>query len=335
MHWLIPVVSHTASCAYSLLGQSITPAALVLSVGLVAAQSFHPWGGFYLSFAVFFIVSNATAIALRYTGKGSPSSKDNALYTTTRYLLANTLLAAVLVPLHHYYLAQRMKMVKWFLLDQAPDGCLPVPSRSILQPANYKFQDALANQLPFAIVASYTAATANVLSTSLGGTQGFSILQVVAGAMGAVLVAFTGAHTLPMCEGRVEGAEHVMASVDRAPVWNERTEMEWTDQGRYRDLVVLMTLAGTVGVVIERVVRSMLQGKAEVPKQANGSVQKGKQAAKGAEEVNQNGPLGLSSFVMNVVVTGSVVLGMALWSYLGAQPRPVEEYGGVPGLENL
>lgn len=333
MHWLIPVVFHSASCLYGWLGQSITPAALVLSIPLVAAQSVHLWG-FYTIFAVFFLTSNGVAIASRYTGKPS-STRDGR--RTASYLLANTFLAVALVPLHYYYMKKRTAVVKWFLIDQSPGGCLPTPSRTITEPWSYGFLDAVGNNLPWGIVVSFAVAMAATLSVSLGGSKGLSITNVFAGALGALLVAYTSAYVLPMCDGTFDAAEHVTATVDRSVAWKERTDMVWSDQARYQMLPAMVTVVGVLATVIQHVVYSALQGKGRAiqkSKQANGSVKESKQTIKDDELAETNGARDLASLFMNFLVTGGVILGLAAWSYLGATPRSLDD-PEVPGSNLL
>ncbi|KAK4498562.1 hypothetical protein PRZ48_011220 [Zasmidium cellare] len=320
MHWLIPVVSHSASCAYGLLGQSITPAALAVSIPLVAAQSFHHWGGFYIIFAVFFLTSNGLAIISR--GTGTRSSTKGSTSRNVAHLAANVLLPAVLVLAHQYYLTERLKIVKWFLIERAPGGCLPIPSRSIYEPWIYKFQDAIGNNLVWGIVASYAVAMSTSFSDGLGSPKGISILKTLLGALGALLIGFTAAYSLPMCDGTVESAEHVTASVDRGPEWGERTPMEWSDQARYRILPGAIALVGVVATLLSMGISQSLSGSWDASKdnkQANGHPAKGKQGSEADVRAQLSGNEHLPNFLINFVMTTGVVIGMAVWSYVLAE----------------
>ncbi|KAF2174227.1 hypothetical protein M409DRAFT_49086 [Zasmidium cellare ATCC 36951] len=332
MHWLIPLVSHSASCAYGILGRSITPVALAVSIALVTAQSFHHWGGFYITFATFFLTSNGLTIISRYTGTSSlikAKTPRNAVY-----LLATALLPAVLVLAHQYYLTQRLKVVKWFLIERAPGGCLPIPSRTIYEPWIYKFHDAIGNNLPWGIVAIYAIAMSTTFSNSLGSPKALSITNILFGSLGALLIGFTAAYSLPMCDGTVESAEHVTASVDRGPEWGERTPMEWSIQARYRIFPAAIAVIGILGVLLEHGITKGLvasTSKSPKPSEGNGNVKKGKQGAKAYVQRGSDGNEHLATFLMSLVVTLTVVLGMAVWSYVGAMPRG-EDAPGFPGF---
>lgn len=311
MHWLIPVATHSVSSLYALLGQTITPAALGVSIALVAAQSFHLWGGFYVAFAVFFITSIASITIARFNG--TSTSKR-----TAKSLLANALLAASLVPLHHYYLKRRLTLVKWFHIHRAPAGCLPIPSPGFTYPMNYTPLDALANQLPWGIVASYAAATASSLNFALGGKKGLSIFNISVASLGATVVALAAGHMLPMCDGRVPGAEEVMQSVDRSVAWEERTEMTWSDQARYQKFPAFLTLIGIITILFEDAITRQLMKKSATPKsKVAGADSKSKNpAAKSNGQKDSADTLNLASFYTNALITSSVIIGMAGWSYL-------------------
>lgn len=265
----------------------------------------------------------------RSNGVSSSNKPRNA-----GHLLANAALAAVLVLAHQYYLTLRLSVVKWFLIERAPGGCLPIPSRTLYEPILYKFHDAVANNLVWGTVASYAVAMSITFGNSLTSTRGTSVISILSGALGALLIGIVAASALPMCDGTVENAEMVTASVDRGPEWHERTPMEWPDEARYRTLPAAITVMGILGVFVDALLRQGLGRKiraADQPKQANGHVQKDKEGkwVDVASEVAETG--NLAALLTNLLLTITVVMGMAIWSYVGAKPKD-DNAPSLPGL---
>lgn len=288
MNWLVPILSHSLSSLYAWFGNTLTPSALFVSFLLALPQSSHQWTSFYTLFAVFFLSGTCLGLIKRNYISSGPN-KQNLTATTTRtatYLIANVLISSLLVLLHQQYMKQRLSSVPWFNILRAPSGCLPLPSRTLTaEPTSYTFKDALGNQLPFAIVVSYAVAMGNTFT--LGSISVSNWVQTtLTGAAGALLMAFTAAYSLPMCEeSMVDGTLETMMHVDRSTAWEERTVMTWTHKARFGWFVVLVTVAGTAGVVSKQMLQS--------------------------RKLDGDG----ASFCSNLLVTASVVFGMAIWSF--------------------
>lgn len=328
MHWLIPAVTHSISSVCALLGNTLTPIALLVSIAFAASQSIHIWSAFYGLFAVYFFAGTCVAFASRFFqpaitfANGKPQVSLPGMRTATGFL-ANLLVVAALVPLHEYYMKLRLASVPWFHIFRAPAGCLPVPSRSFADEfqGSYTFIDALANQLPFGIVISYAMAMANAFSASLGEksvNSRLTTMGTIAGALGALVVSAVAACTLPMCDDQLEGSHEVMMHVDRSTAWEERTNMTWSDQARYGTFILAVTLIGVTGsVVVDSLVGSHEKPTgvgAQGGKEAMSS--KGKNQAPGTQEKPSSGLINrdVMSLMVHVVLAGGVVLGMALWS---------------------
>lgn len=223
MHWLIPAVSHSFSCAFAWRLNTLTNLAIALSILLAAAQSFHRWSAFYGLFALYFALGTQLVLFSRSSKNGTPR-KRNALQ-----LLAQLGVAVGLVLGHHFYLEKRIAGVPWFHIFRAKAGCFPIPSRTLHVPIKWTYVDALGNQIPFGIVASYAAAMAWMFSASVRGSAPTGVLrtaEVVAAVAGALTVALTAAYALPFCGEDVQDGKHeVMMHVDRSVEWHERYGM--------------------------------------------------------------------------------------------------------------
>jgi hypothetical protein len=340
MHWLIPVVSHSVSSLIAWAGDTITPTAVLLSIIVAASQSIHLWSIFCGLLAVFFVLGTFTTaisrrLQSRQVGSNSQNAADHPGTRTTAYLLANLLAVAALVPLHLYYMKQRMANVPWFNIGRAPAGCLPIPSRTLTKPWNYTFADAVGNQLPFGVVVSYAAAVANTFDRSVASRDngGWSGAGILAGFLGACTMALTAAYGLPMCDDSLEGSHETMMHVDRSTAWGERTSMTWSWESRYGTFVVLVTLAGASAVVVQRLIGTRLQRQRMTRIKAGGQsmMQDVKVASEKTETaVSQVAPGAkdsesshLATFCANAVVTGSVIMAMAVWSYTGGSAGQV------------
>lgn len=287
IHPLIPAVSQSALSLLAWLSNTLTPAALLAGFLLAASQSRHHWPAWFGLFALVFSTATLLPLLTRSSRTVRPPTG------TAAFLLANLVLIAALVPLHELYLQNRMWGLRWFLILRAPNGCLPVPSRTYEFPegGRWVLKDALANQLPFAILASYAVALANIFSVSVGGrgpTGRVNGKGFIAGGVGALVLAVAAAQLLPVCdESHTDtGALEVMQHVDRSTYHNERMPLTWSWEARYPRLIAAVTAAGTAGLLVQPVLRG------------NG--------ARGSH---------VATFLSHLLVASGVLLGMAIWSF--------------------
>jgi hypothetical protein len=333
MHWLIPAVSHGASASAAWLADTITPAGLLISVVLAASQSLHLWAIFYGFFVSIFLAGTGLSLISRQffekastASNGRSISSQRATWTAASFL-ANLLVVAALVPLHQYYLKQRLVTVPWYHIFRSKSGCLPVPSRSLTKEFqnSYTFLDALGNQLPFGILVSYALAMANTFICSFGKSTRNP--RIFAGLAGAFVMSMIAAYGMPLCQDdREGGTQEVTMHVDRTPAWEERTSMTWSWEARYLNLVGCVTAVATVGIAIvdraggaklstSNVARSIQQRDRKTP--ASSPNEKSKVGDQTEPPAGNNvARRDVVALVVNLALTGVVVLVMAVWSYM-------------------
>ena len=338
MHWLIPAVSHAASASAAWLADTITPAGILISFMLAASQSVHLWATFYGLFATVFLAGTCINLISRQffektsnTSNGRPVPSQRASRTAASFV-ANLLVAAALVPLHQYYLKQRLATVPWYHIFRSKSGCLPVPSRSLTKEFqnSYTLVDALGNQLPFGILVSYALAMANTFSSGFG--QKAQNQRILVGVFGALTTSLIAAYAMPLCQDdREGGTQEVTMHIDRTPAWEERTSMTWSWEARYLNLVGCVTAVATVGIaIVERLARARLpptsaaissvqQRDRKTPASSSNEKSKVADQMPGRQDQSSSSIVArhdIAAFLVNFALTGAVVLGMAVWSYM-------------------
>lgn len=185
--------------------------------------------------------------------------------------------ATLLVGIHAAYLYIRLGFVPTYHLQRLPQGCLAIPSPTLQNTYHNTFPDSVANQLPYGIAISYAMTVASVLSAALGITG--SLPRLVTSLIGAVIPALTFAALLPMCVEGLDGADELASHIDRrATAWKERNAVFWSPEARYGAFVSAVAFNAAMGSAVK---------------------------------------LTRSEVVSNMLVTATVVLGMAIWSING------------------
>ncbi|KAF2461220.1 integral membrane protein DUF92-domain-containing protein [Lineolata rhizophorae] len=178
--------------------KSLTPAGIIVAAATAIAHAAHPWPVYFALLSVFFLAGTAVTKVkhdvkahLTHSSSGSPGGEGPRNHVQ---VLANSAVASVLVLLHTYTLSKR-----------DPEPCWGHRS----------------DVLVVGIVANYAAVAADTFSSELGilarseprlitapwkkvpkGTNGgVTLWGIMAGALGAAVVAGTSVALIPFCEG--------------------------------------------------------------------------------------------------------------------------------------
>ncbi|KAI9731392.1 MAG: hypothetical protein M1834_005298 [Cirrosporium novae-zelandiae] len=227
--------------------KSLTPAGIAAAVVTALVHSLHPWSAPFALLGVFFLAGTAVTKVkhdikskLTLSATGNPSSSGGG-ESARNYIqvLANSLPASILIVLHVLQCIERNS----FGIDCWRYGRDP---------------------LMVGIVANYAAVSADTFSSELGilsrskprlitstrlrpvppGTNGgVTLYGLLAGFLGAFIIAVTSAITIPFCQPQ-------NSPVTKWEVWSIKDRLVW---------VAVVTLWGGLGSVLDSVLGGWLQ----------------------------------------------------------------------------
>ncbi|KAF2842191.1 hypothetical protein M501DRAFT_1008187 [Patellaria atrata CBS 101060] len=182
--------------------KSLTPAGIVAATFTAVAHAMHPWSVFFVLLCVFFLAGTRVT-KIKHNIKSTLTLSSHSLSgvespRTHAQVLANSLVASVLILLHTYMLSHR-------------PGASAKPCYRWMRGCDL---------LVVGIVANYAAVTADTFSSELGilsrsnpllitapwrrvprGTNGgITLMGLLAGGAGALLIAICAVVLLPFCE---------------------------------------------------------------------------------------------------------------------------------------
>ncbi|KAH0556299.1 hypothetical protein GP486_005774 [Trichoglossum hirsutum] len=248
----VPATALLVYRAYS--RKSLTPIGIVTAVATAIIHAIHPWSVFFALLAVFFLGGTTVTkvkhdVKARLTLSASGSSSGEGSRTHVQ-VLANSLVASVLILLHAWKLAGR-----------------EVGARG---------QDCWSwggDPLVVGIVSNYAAVAADTFSSELGilskdrprlvtslrlrqvppGTNGgVTLFGIFAGLLGSLTIALTSVLLLPFCEAQStaghESAEP--AGLQGGGTWNIKEKAIW---------VMFITAWGGIGSLVDSFLGGWLQ----------------------------------------------------------------------------
>ncbi|MCJ1469613.1 hypothetical protein MMC07_008248 [Pseudocyphellaria aurata] len=244
MHPYIAVPATAALLLRAYSKKSLTNTGIVVAGLTAAVHALHPWSVFFTLLGIFFLGGTAVTkvkhdVKARLTLSSAGASGGEGARTHIQ-VLANSLMASVLILLHYRQLYTRGAM---------QEACWPYG------------QDLLV----VGVVSNYAAVAADTFSSELGilskgkprlltswnfrevppGTNGgISLLGTLAGFLGSFTIALTSAILLPFCpEGSVSGAGKLFGnSQPGGQSWSWREILLW---------ILAVTLWGGLGSLLD------------------------------------------------------------------------------------
>ncbi|KAL8934969.1 MAG: hypothetical protein Q9211_004951 [Gyalolechia sp. 1 TL-2023] len=329
MHPYVAIPATAALVWRAYFRRSLTPAGIVVATLTATVHAIHPWSVFYALLVVFFLagtsvtkVKHHVKASLTLSSLGSSGGEGPRTHIQ---VLANSLVASVLILLHYRQLLARDKS------GDASRGCWPYGE----------------DLLVVGIVSNYAAVAADTFSSELGilskrrprlltswnfrqvppGTNGgITLWGTMAGFLGASTIALTSVLLLPFCHvgptsraGKLFG-DH-QPGLEGGSAWGLRERVAW---------VLAVTIWGGMGSLVDSALGGWLQ--ASVIDSKTGKVIEGHGGAKvplAASHIKHDGDGGsrriesgadlLDNNAVNILMAtimsfGGMVLAGRLWN---------------------
>lgn len=192
----VPAIAALVYRAWS--RKSLTPVGIVVAAATAVAHAVHPWSVFFTLLVVFFLTGTAATkvkhdVKARLTQSSSGASGGEGARTHVQ-VLANSLVASILILLHVYQLSRSSpsKTECW-----SPATDLPVVGIV----ANYAAvaSDTLSSELGILSTSRPRLITAPWRAVPPGTNGGVTAGGLLAGALGAAIVALTAVALTPFC----------------------------------------------------------------------------------------------------------------------------------------